>query len=290
MNSTKASLILFLTALIWGISFSFQSMASSFIGPFTFNSLRFLLGGLFLILPIYIKGKKAPLDKAIIKISIKGGVYCGFIIALASVVQQIGVSKTNAGKGGFLTSVYIIIVPFLSMILGKKVDKKILIAALISLFGIYLLSVKESFILESGDIFLLLCALIFAIHILFIDHFNSLNSDAMLLSCIQFLFAFTVTFAGVFFESPDLKALQSGLISILYAGIMSCSVAYTLQIVGQKYLKPTTSSIILSLESVISIIAGVLILNDSFTPRELLGCLFVFIAVLLAQSPKKSST
>ncbi len=290
MNSNKASLLLLGAALFWGFSFVFQSISSSLIGSFTFNCLRFALGGLALIPVIMILQKKGIVDKSKLKISLIGGVCCGLAISAASVVQQIGIGLTSAGKGGFLTALYIIIVPFLSILLGKKLSKSVVIAALFALVGLYFISIKTGFTLEKGDIYLIICALLFAVHILIIDHFNAKNADGTILSCVQFFVASILTFPGMLLEHPEITLIKQALIPILYAGIMSCAVAYTFQIIGQKYVSATKSSIILSLESVFSALGGALILSERLTGRELFGCALVFLGVILAQYPQKSST
>ncbi len=283
MDQKKASLLLLLTALIWGLSFVFQSISASLIGPFTFNCLRFFLGAIALLPVIIITYKKKGMSKETIKASVIGGIFCGFAISVASVVQQIGIGYTSAGKAGFITAFYLLIVPFFSILLVKKINKMVVSAGGFAIIGLYFLSVKEGFSLEPGDLYLLLCAFLFAIHILIIDHFNEKKADGAFISAIQFLVASILTLPGMLIEGFEPHLIKEAMIPILYAGIMSCSVAYTLQIIGQKYVNATTACILLSLESVFSAVAGALILGERLTGKELFGCALVFIGVILAQ-------
>jgi Predicted permease, DMT superfamily len=289
MSSLKASILLFSAALIWGLSFVFQSISADFIGPFTFNSLRFLVGALTLLPLILLTAKRKGLKNETLRVSLIGGLCCGFAISAASVVQQIGVAVSGAGKGGFLTALYIIIVPFLSLLMGRKLEKKVVLAAFLSVFGLYFLSVKEGFKIENGDIYLIICAFLFALHILIIDHFNSKGADGPIMAACQFFVASILTLPGMILEQPEGSAILSAIVPILYAGIMSCGVAYTLQIVGQKYVPPTRSSVLLSLESVFSALFGAIILSERLSPKELLGCVLVFTGVILAQLPSRKN-
>lgn len=282
----KSPMLLFLAAFIWGVAFVAQSVGMDYVGPWTFNACRFFLGGLAL-LPFCIKNRKV--FRANRKVTLIGGICCGLALASASMFQQTGIMYTSVGKAGFITALYIIIVPLLGFFFHKKPSGKCLLAALLALIGFYLLCLTESFSLQLGDGLVLVCAVLFSFHILIIDHFSPL-ADGVQLSCIQFFTSGIVCGIGTLvFEQPQMSSIVAGWIPILYAGILSCGVAYTLQIIGQRDMEPTLASLILSLESVISMLAGWVILNQALSRRELLGCLVVFAAIILAQLPDRSS-
>ena len=303
MNKEKIpirnSLLLLLTATIWGVAFVAQSVSMGYIGAFTFNAVRCLIGSLTLLPVIWLLNKKRPVEEKK-KISsssdrrtlIIGGICCGVLLCLASNFQQFGIKYTTVGKAGFITACYIIIVPIIGIFLKKKCSPFIWIAVILSLSGLYLLCLTpgEGFAVGKGELLVLVCAFLFSLHILVIDHFSPLT-DGVKMSCIQFLVAGILSgIPALLFENPTLTGLFAAKIPILYAGIMSCGVAYTLQIVGQKNMNPTIASLILSLESCISVIAGWLILGQSLSGREILGCVLMFVAIILAQLPQKASS
>lgn len=286
------SLLLLLAAAIWGVAFVAQSVGMDYVGPLTFNAARFILGSLVLIPFIWYRrrGEKEK-QRAVSdsdrrkqrKTTLIGGLCCGMAICTASLFQQYGIKYTTVGKAGFITTLYIIIVPIMGILLHKKVKHIVWVGAAMAAAGLYLLCVNESLSLNIGDVLVFICAVIFSVHILVIDYFSP-KADGVTLSCIQFLFSGIVCGIGAFlFENPNWGALCQGWMPILYAGIFSCGVAYTLQIIGQKDMDPTIASLILSLESVISVLAGWILLNQSLRPKELLGCGLVFAAVLLVQ-------
>lgn len=289
-NRLRANLMLLTTALIWGVAFVAQSVGMDYIGPFTFNCVRSLLGGLVLLPCIFLldrlDGGKAAAQK---KWPVLGGVCCGVVLAVASSLQQIGIAHTSVGKAGFITALYIVIVPLLGLLGGKRVGGRIWAAVALAVAGMYLLCITESFTIGLGDLLVLLCAFCFSIHILVIDHFSP-NVDGVRMSCIQFFTAGIL--CGVpmlLFESPNLTNICAAWAPIAYAGIMSCGVAYTLQVVAQKHTDPTVASLLLSLESVISVLAGWVLLGQALSPRELTGCALSFCAIILAQLPDRAS-
>ena len=289
-NRLRANLMLLTTALIWGVAFAAQSVGMDYIGPFTFNCVRSLLGGLVLLPCIFLldrlDGGKAAAQK---KWPVLGGVCCGVVLAVASSLQQIGIAHTSVGKAGFITALYIVIVPLLGLLGGKRVGGRIWAAVALAVAGMYLLCITESFTIGLGDLLVLLCAFCFSIHILVIDHFSP-NVDGVRMSCIQFFTAGIL--CGVpmlLFESPNLTDICAAWAPIAYAGIMSCGVAYTLQVVAQKHTDPTVASLLLSLESVISVLAGWVLLGQALSPRELTGCALSFCAIILAQLPDRAS-
>ncbi len=283
--SFGSSLLLFLAACIWGVAFVAQSVGMDYMGPCTFNGIRFLIGGTVLLPLGYVRGKKKKNTPEELPpaLTLKGGICCGLAICAASLCQQIGIMETTVGKAGFITTLYIIIVPVFGMFLRKKVPGKVWIAAAVAAVGMYMLCINESFSVSRGDAFVFLCAIIFAVHILVIDYFSP-KTDGVALSCIQFYTAGIIcTVAAFAVETPTWGQFVSGIVPILYAGVMSCGVAYTLQIIGQKNVEPTVASLILSMESVVSVLAGWVILGQELSSKELAGCVLVFAAVILVQ-------
>lgn len=288
--SFKSSALLFLAAFIWGVAFVAQSVGMDYMGPLSFCGARFLMGSA-VLLPIVIyrrkknrKEKELPADT---KTTVKGGICCGLALCFASLFQQFGIMHTTVGKAGFITTLYIILVPIFGIFLKKKVSGRVWIGAMIAAFGMYLLCMSESLSLGKGDGLVFICAILFTIHILVIDYFSP-KADGIELSCIQFLTAGVLGSVGAFlFEQPSVSDFMAGIIPLAYAGIMSSGVAYTLQVVGQKNTDPTIASLILSLESVISMLAGWVILGQTLTGRELWGCMLVFGAVILVQLPDR---
>ncbi len=276
-------LFLFFAAFIWGTAFAAQSAGMEYIGPFTFSALRSFIGSIFLLPFIWIFKKK---DNAKSKISdnIKGGFVCGLALCAAANLQQTAPLYASVGKSGFLTALYIIIVPVIGVFLGKKLNAKLCIASLCALAGLYLLCIKTNQMkLEFGDILLLLCAVAFSIHILAIDHYTQ-KVNGITLSCIQFFVCGAISAFLMFaFETPSLPAIADARLPLLYVGIFSSGIAYTFQIIGQKGLNPVVASLIMSLESVISAIAGWVILGQTLSGREIAGCAVMFLAILIAQ-------
>lgn len=296
MKSLKNSLMLFLTALIWGVAFVAQSVSAEYIGAFTFNGIRCFLGGLVLLPFIMFTDKKRAQtnDKTDSidyswknKKLLTGGILCGIILCIASNLQQIGITYTTVGKAGFITALYVVLVPIAGIFLHKKTSILTWISVALSVIGLYLLCIKEDISIENGDFYVLLCAIVFTLHIIVIDYFVNFV-DGVKMSCIQFFVCSVLSFIVMLFtETPNMNNIFSAGISILYSGILSCGVAYTLQIVGQKGVNPTVASLILCLESVISALAGWIILGQKLSARELTGCALMFTAIILSQIPVK---
>lgn len=295
----RNSLLLLLTATIWGVAFVAQSVGMDYVGPFTFNMIRSIMGGIVLIPCIFLLDRIAPKEKRELtetekkqgrKTLLTGGICCGVLLAFASNLQQIGIQYTTVGRAGFITACYIIIVPILSFLLfRKKCRGTIIFAVLLALIGLYLLCITDGFTIGKGDFYVLLCSVLFSFHILVIDHFSPLV-DGVKMSCIQFFVCGIVSgIPAVLTETIVWENILQAWMPILYAGVMSCGVAYTLQIVGQKNMNPTVASLILSMESCISVLAGWVILNQKLTVRELCGCVLMFAAIILAQLPGKKS-
>ena len=288
----RNSFLLFVAAFIWGTAFAAQSIGMDYIEPFTFSTLRSLIGSAFLVPCIGIlgkwKGKKEERAREDKKELWKGGIVCGVVIFAAANLQQTAMLYASVGKSGFLTALYIVIVPMIGIAFGKKPGKKLAVAVALAVVGLYLLCMKSgSFKLGFGDILLLFSAFCFSVHILVIDHYTQ-RADGVKLSCILFLVCGVLSaVVMLLFEHPTLSAVQESLLSVLYVGILSSGVAYTLQIVGQKGMNPVVASLIMSLESVISAIAGWAVLGQVLSGREIAGCFVMFLAIILAQLPEK---
>lgn len=292
-QSLKSSLLLFLASVIWGAAFVAQSVGMEYMGPLTFNASRFLVGGI-VLLPFALVQEHKQLRcieknedrKKQNKITLIGGLCCGVAICTASTFQQIGMLYTSVGKAGFITALYIVLVPIFGLFLKRKPQNKVWFCAILAIMGLYLLCIDGAFVLNLGDVLIFCCALVFTIHIMAIDFFSP-KANGVTLSCIQFLFSGVVSLILAFiFETPRMSDVFLGIIPVLYAGVFSCGIAYTLQIIGQKHVEPAIASLILSLESVVSVLAGWLILHEMLTGRELIGCLLMFVAVIMVQLPK----
>lgn len=298
----RQSVLLLLTAAIWGVAFVAQSVGMDYVGPFTFNTVRSLIGGIVLIPCIVLlkrinAGSKDTAGAAEHasgdpagqrKVLLTGGVACGVLLCIASNLQQFGIMYTSVGKSGFITAMYIVLVPVVGIFLKKKAGVKIWCSVAIAVCGLYLLCMTDNgFSIQKGDLLLLLGAVVFSFHILTIDYFSP-KVDGVKMSCIQFFTCGILSMVCMFlFEQPQIGAILQAWMPIVYAGVMSCGVAYTLQIVGQKGMNPTVASLILSTESVISVIAGWLILHQKLSGRELLGCVLMFAAIILVQLPER---
>ena len=284
----RNSLLLLLTATIWGTAFVAQSVGMDYVGPFTFTFARSIVGGVFLIPCIWflrkLNGKKEKLT--ISKVELLGGICCGTALFAASNFQQIGIAYTTVGKAGFITALYVVIVPILGLFFRKKVPGIIWFCVALSVVGLYLLCMTEgSFTLAYGDFLVFICAILFSAHILIIDYFSP-KGDGVIIACIQFFVCGILS--GIimpFVETVTVGNIVAAGFPILYAGVLSSGVAYTLQIVAQKDVNPTVASLILCLESVVSALAGWVILQEALTTRELFGCVLMFVAIVLAQVP-----
>ena len=295
IRSLRGESMLLLTAFIWGIAFVAQRVGGDMIGSFTFNAIRMLIGGFTLLPCIYllrnksnIKEEKVVTKKQWLNNNKKlfiGGILCGIILFVASNLQQIGLSYTTASKAGFITALYIIIVPIIGIFFKKYPSITLWISILIALCGMYLLCITDGFNISTGDILVILSALSFSFHILAIDHYSS-HVNGVKLACIQFFVCGFFSFISMFlFESPVLSSILHAWIPLLYTGVLSCGVAYTFQILGQKNVIPSIASLIMSLEAVFCAIGGWILLGESLSIKEMVGCILVFVAIILAQIP-----
>ncbi len=294
----RGPLILALAALIWGTSFVSQSVGMKSVEAFTFNGVRTLLGALTLLPVVALRrfflrkrggDPSDPREKpGYRKKLLTGGVCCGLVLCVATNVQQFAFNDpdSSSGKIAFLTAMYMVLVPVLSFFVFKKRPSVLVALGVVTgVCGVYLLSVKEGFSMGYGDILSLLCAFCFSVHILVIDRFAP-SLDGVELSCVQFAVSGGVTCLLMFlFETPTPGAVASAALPILYSGLMSCGVAYTLQVVGQKKTDPTVASLIMCLESVFGALSGWIILGETMSLRAIFGCVLMFIAILLTQIP-----
>ena len=245
---------------------------------------RCCIGDVFLIL-LAVDGRNLALRE----FSVGANHFVRFILGAVQHFQQIGIQYTTVGKAGFITACYIVIVPVIGLFLGKKCTKFIWAAVAMALIGLYLLCITDGFSIGKGDLLVLVCAFLFSLHILVIDYFSP-KVDGVKLSCIQFLTCGILSgIPALLLEHPELSSILAAWQPILYAGVMSCGVAYTLQIIGQKNMNPTVASLILSLESCISVLAGWIILRQQLSTKEILGCVIMFAAIILAQLPQKQT-
>lgn len=325
--------ILLLTAIIWGMAFTAQSAGMDYVGPFTLNCARSVLGGLVLLPVIWYgrvkerrkragiqreaqpekwqeaqpgdrgkrqetqpgdrekrqetqpgnRGKRQASEKR--RATVSGGICCGIILAIASSLQQIGICYTTVGKAGFITTLYIILVPLMGVFQRRRIQGKVWVSVGLAAMGMYLLCMTDSFTVNPGDAYVFCCAAAYTGHILVIDHFSP-RADGVAMSCIQFFIcALLCGAAMLLFETPTWENIYAAGIPILYAGVLSSGVGYTLQIVGQKYTEPVVASLIMSLESVFAVLGGWLLLHQTLSGRELAGCAVVFAGIMLIQLP-----
>lgn len=305
----KYNFLLMLGALIWGSAFVAQSVGMDYIGPFTFNAVRSFLGSLVLLPVIWFmnrgkhtgglktgqsveneemhselvqKGSKQQERKTLLK----AGICCGILLTISTSLQQIGLVYTSAGKAGFITALYILIVPILGLFVGKRVGVKTWLGVALAVVGMYLLCITSGFSIAYGDFLVLLCAVAFSFHILTVDYFSP-KVDGVKLSCLQFFVCGILSIFPMLTEHPQISQILAAWMPIAYAGILSSGVAYTLQIITQKHLNPTVASLLMSLESVFAVLTGWLILHERLSARELFGCVLMFAAIILAQLPQK---
>jgi len=289
---SRSNLLLILASIIWGCAFVAQNVGMNYIGPWTFSTIRFLIAGFSLLAIIPILDKKRthvirPKTKEEKQKLILGSVLCGLALSIGSIVQQIAMLTVPVAKAGFLTTLYVLFVPIITLLFGKKIPLKVWIGIAMALFGLYLLSMAGNLALGIGEIFLILAAFLFAIHIIIIGHFST-RVDPVRLSCGQLLIGgFATVIPMIVIERPTIVSILAAYIPLLYTGIFSSCVAYTLQIFAQKEANPTIAGMLLSLESVFAALAGYLILNQVLNTRELIGCVLIFIAIVIAQLPDR---
>lgn len=292
MNSKhlRANTLLFITAAIWGFAFVAQRIGSQYVGAFTFNGIRFALGSLSLVPLIIYFDRKKKRDAAIesstsatTKQTIIAGLIVGSVLYIGATLQQVGLIYTTAGKAGFITGLYMVIVPLIGIFLKQRVEKNAWAGVGLAVIGLYLLSVNENFTISYGDFLELIGSVFWAVHILVIDHFTK-KVDALKLSSIQFATCSILSLVtALLFEQITVSGISGALTSILYGGLLSVGIAYTLQVVAQKDAKPSHAAIILSMESVFGALGGALMLGESMSTRGYLGCALILVGIILSQ-------
>lgn len=282
LSKTGSDLLLLITAIIWGFAFVAQRAGMEFTGPFTFNACRFLLGGLLLI-PLVIAQKPKQFSKFQMQYSIKGGILGGILLFGGASLQQIGMIYTTAGNAGFITGFYVVMVPIFGLIFSQKTNINIWIGAVLALFGIYFLSVNKDFTASKGDIYVFISAFVWAFHVLIISKYAPIG-NAILIAVIQFIICGFLSLIFALYAEPIIwdGIIKAG-VPILYGGLLSVAVAFTLQVVAQKNAHPSLAAIILSTESLFAVIGGWLILNETMTYRGILGCSLMLAGMILAQ-------
>lgn len=291
VNRIRQNVLPLLTALIWGTAFVAQSVGAQYMGAFAFNAARAVIAFVFLLCLLgfrlaFQKRRHAVQPVGTRRDLILGGLCCGAALTVASFLQQKGLETTSSGKAGFITALYIVLVPVLGLLLGRKPPKAVWFSILLAVAGLYCLCITEGFSITRGDFYVLLCAFCFSVQIMTVDHFGQ-KVDGVALSCAQF-FVMTVlsTLGALTDRLPDPALAAAWLGPVLYVGIFSSGVAYTLQILAQKDSDPAVVSLLMSMESVFATLGGVLILGDRLSGREYLGCGLMLAAVVLAQLPQ----
>lgn len=286
LKKIKAAIMLMIAALVWGAAMSFQSEGMNYVGPLTFQAVRFLVGGTVLLPLVFLLGKKDPGqdgEEYDPKGVFKGGAVCGIFLMIACTLQQFAILYTTVGKAGFLTSLYIIFIPVLGIFLRKRIGLNVWIAVALAMVGMYLLCMKESLVLSKGDALVVVCALVFSFQIMAIDKYAAIY-NGLKLSCIQFYVCGILSAVLMFiFEKPDISSLLGAWVPILYTGAASCGIGYTFQTLAQKDLQPAVASIIMSLESVFAALFGWILLGQKMSLREIIGCGVMFAAIIIAQ-------
>lgn len=283
--SKKGALFLAVAAVIWGFAFVAQVSGSSDMAPFFFNFSRYLLGTLSVI-PVILIFERGANDKKMLKTTVAAGVVTGAVLFIASFLQQYGIMLTDsAGKGGFITGLYMIFVPILGIFLGNRTSVLTWIGAVFGVVGLFLVCMGGGKVtITEGDFYLILCAVFFAVQILIIDHFGQ-RIYSLRFAMIEFATCMLLNFiCALIFEDIALEPLKNAIIPVLYCGLMSVGIAYTFQIIGQKYCEPTSASIIMSTESVFSAIGGALLLNERMSASGYVGCVLIFAGILLSQA------
>lgn len=291
VNRIRQNVLPLLTALIWGTAFVAQSVGADYMGPFTFNALRAVIAFFFLLALCALrratrrKGTPEAAPASWRSLAI-GGLCCGSALAIASFLQQKGIETTTTGKAGFITALYIVLVPVIGLFLHKRVPKAVWGSVVLAVAGLYCLCITEDFSIAAGDFYLLLCAFCFAVQIMVVDHFTQ-KVDGVELSCAQFFVMTIICIFGMMTEQlPPLETVTAWIWPVLYVGVFSSGVAYTLQIIAQKGSDPAVVSLLMSMESVFATIAGAIILHDRMSGKEYFGCVLMLIAVILAQLPE----
>ena len=289
LKTLGCNFLLLLTAFIWGVAFVAQKSGGDQVGSLTFNGVRSLIGcgALLAVIPLLDRlGLSRPCETPAQRKTLwVGGILCGLALFSATNTQQLGIAETSVGKSGFITALYIVLVPLMGLLFGKRTTLFNWLGVVLAVVGLYLLCNPNEGGINRGDLLLLACALLFSVQIMLVSHYAP-QVDGVRLSCMQFLVVGVLNLPlMLLFEQPSLSAMADNWMPLLYAGVLSSGVGYTLQIVAQKHAHPTTASLLMSFESVFAVLAGWALLGDTLSVTEGLGCVLMFAAVLLAQIP-----
>ena len=286
----KSNLLLLLTSIIWGTTFVAQSIGAEFVGPLAFNAGRGFFAMTFLLAVCLLKPRNREAGKAEAaprKLLIKGGILCGCLMFVANILQQTGIALTSVGKSGFITALYVVLVPVFGIFLKSGTTLKIWISVALATAGLYLLCAGERITIAPGDLLTLLCAAAFAVYILAVDRFAG-RVDVVWLSFVQFATLFVLSSIGAFiFEPTPVELLLRAAVPVIYAGVLSSGIAYTFQMMAQRHTDPTSASLIMSLESVFALLAGMIFLQQYLSGREIIGCVVMFASIILSQLPER---
>ena len=284
----KASILLFITSIIWGLALVAQTKGMEYIGPFTFTAARSVIAIIFLYLTYIFFNKTSKTyreQKFDMNKTLRGGVLCGLVFTVAMNLQQYGLVYTTAGKASFLTALYIVFIPIIGIFLGKRINRKLFICIVLAMAGTYLMSVKGSLNMNIGDIITILSAIVFAVHILMLSEFSK-ETNAVLVSMLQFIVCGIISLImALLFEDISMDTILKSYVPILYVGILSSGVGFTIQLMALKDLDPVIASMISSLESVFGAIFGWIILSQKMSEKEIFGAIIIFVATLVAQLP-----
>ena len=288
-RAMRGNLLLILTALIWGSAFVAQSLGLEHLGAFSFNGIRTLIGGV-AVMPValIVHRRQRGSQGRNLRQSLVGGAVCGCVLFVASNLQQWGLADTTVGKAGFITALYILFVPLIGLVLGKRVTRLFFAAVGVAVIGMFLLTMQGAAQISRGDMLVLLSAVSFAVHIIVIDHYSP-GANGVMLAMMQFFVCGSLSLAAALCigERIDAESLQGAMGAILYSGLLSCAVAYTLQIIAQRDVDPVVASLLMSLESVFAALCGWLVMGERLAPKEIAGCVLVFAAVIMAQWPQR---
>ncbi len=281
-NELSSEILLFLAAIIWGFGFVAQRAGMEYIGPFVFNGIRFILGAVVIFPLVFFFVKKNELKKEIFR-TLRPSFFSGILLFTASTLQQIAMVKASAGKAAFITGLYVILVPIIGIFFGHKTRRNLWIGAVLAILGLYFLTDFRNGSIQISDVLLFLCAIFWALHVLYISKISK-KYDAVLIASFQFFYTGIISLIlALIFEDFNFPLIHSAGISILYAGIMSVGVAFTLQIFGQKHAHPSHSAIILSLESLFGFIGGILIIHEHPSLTSTIGALLMLTGIIVAQ-------
>ena len=287
MKNIRSEFLLLITAILWGFAFSFQKMGMQYIGPFAFNGVRFFIGGSFLLtLEFIFKGKKRALDFPFPLI--RAGLILGSILFFGATFQQVGIIFTTSGKAGFITGLYILIVPIIGLFLGDRFSIKIVIGAVVAAVGLYFLTVSGEFDISKGDVLVFAGTFFWATHILAISHFVKRFNPIKLAISQFFVCSFINIFVSAIFERTTTSQLFGATVPILYGGFIAIGIAYTLQVVAQKKVHHTLAAIIFSLESVFAVVGGYLLLGELLTGRMIFGSILILTGIVVSQLDSKN--